>query len=36
VTKPRAIEGDNAILLRSQIKQTARFEVLNHTSIAVK
>ena len=36
VTKSWPIEGDNAILLRSQINYTARFEVLNHTSIAVK
>jgi hypothetical protein len=36
VAKSRTIESDNAVLPSSEIDQTARLKVLNHTPIAVE
>jgi hypothetical protein len=36
VSIPWAIEHDNPVILGSQFDETARFEVLDHASVAVK
>jgi hypothetical protein len=36
VAKSRTIEGNNSVLFCSEIDQTARLKVLNHTSVAME
>jgi hypothetical protein len=36
MTEPRAVEYDHPVVLRRQVDQAARFEILDHAAVSVK